>query len=76
MPILEVHLTDAVFAPGAVAALAPMGIQPPQADGAVVRVLLRERAGAVVEAVRRLDAAWVAVDDLAVAAARPALAAA
>jgi ABC-2 type transport system ATP-binding protein len=50
--------------PGAVAALTPMGDEEPLAEDRVVRVPVRGRSGTIVEAVRRLDDAGVAVDDL------------
>jgi ABC-2 type transport system ATP-binding protein len=61
---LEVRLTDPAAAPIAVRALAPMSDDAPVADGAVVKVAVRRRSGAIVEAVRRLDEAGVGVDDL------------
>jgi ABC-2 type transport system ATP-binding protein len=61
---LEVTLADAGDAPAAVRALAPMSDEPPVADGDVVRVGVRKRGGAIVEAVRRLGEAGVGVDDL------------
>ena len=42
-----------------------MSDEPPVAEGNVVRVAVRQRSGAIVEAVRRLDEAGVGVDDLA-----------
>ena len=47
------------------AALAGMSNELPAVDGAVVRLTLRDRRGAIVEAVRRLSDAGVGVDDLA-----------
>ncbi|MEA2269993.1 MAG: type transport system ATP-binding protein [Solirubrobacteraceae bacterium] len=61
---LEVRLTDAADAPVAAKALAPMSDETPVADGAVVKVAVRQRNGAIVEAVRRLDDAGIGVDDL------------
>ena len=61
-----VELRDPADAPAAAAALAPMSDEEPVAEERVVRVRVRERGGAVVEAVRRLDAAGVAVDDASV----------
>jgi ABC-2 type transport system ATP-binding protein len=68
---VEVRLSDPAQGPAAAAALAPMSDEPPAADGVMVRVGVRARGGAVVEAVRRLDAAGVGVED--VAAHRPTL---
>ncbi len=68
---LEVVLEDGAQADAAAAALAPIAAEPPSVrDGAVV-VALRDRRGAIAEAVRRLDAAEVHVDDLALS--RPTL---
>jgi ABC-2 type transport system ATP-binding protein len=61
---LEVTLTDASAAEAAVRALAPMSDEPPAVEGDVVRVAVRRRSGAIIEAVRRLDEAGVGVDDL------------
>jgi ABC-2 type transport system ATP-binding protein len=61
---LEVHLADASAVETAVRALAPMSDEPPVADGETVRVPVSRRSGTIVEAVRRLDDAGVAVDDL------------
>jgi ABC-2 type transport system ATP-binding protein len=61
---LEVRLAGATAAATAAKALAPMSDEPPVVDGAVVKVAVRRRSGAIVEAVRRLDEAGVGVDDL------------
>ena len=61
---LEVTLADAADADKAVSALASMSDEPPVAEGNVVRVVVRQRSGAIVDAVRRLDEAGVGVDDL------------
>jgi ABC-2 type transport system ATP-binding protein len=61
---LEVRLADASAAATATKALAPMSDEPPAVDGAVVKIAVRRRSGAIVEAVRRLDEAGVGVDDL------------
>ena len=42
-----------------------MSDEPPAVEGELVRVSVRERDGAIVEAVRRLDEAGVGVEDLA-----------
>jgi ABC-2 type transport system ATP-binding protein len=42
-----------------------MSDEPPSRDDGLVRVNVRERSGAIVEAVRRLSEAGVGVDDLA-----------
>jgi ABC-2 type transport system ATP-binding protein len=62
---LEVHLDEATDAETAVRALAMMSDEAPSAEGSVVSVSVRERSGAIVEAVRRLSDAGVGVDDLA-----------
>jgi ABC-2 type transport system ATP-binding protein len=61
---LEVHLADVSAVDTAVRALAPMADEPPVADGETVRLPVSRRSGTIVEAVRRLDEAGVAVDDL------------
>ncbi|MDX6680812.1 MAG: type transport system ATP-binding protein [Solirubrobacteraceae bacterium] len=61
---LEVRLADATAAAAAAKALASMSDEPPVVDDAVVKVAVRRRSGAIVEAVRRLDEAGVGVDDL------------
>jgi ABC-2 type transport system ATP-binding protein len=62
---LEIHLDDGADPVAAVRALVPMSDEPPSGDGGLVRVSVRERTGAIVEAVRRLSEAGVGVDDLA-----------
>jgi ABC-2 type transport system ATP-binding protein len=63
---LEVRL-DADSDPGiAVAALQPMAADAPSVEGDTVRVPIRARAGAIVEAVRRLDEAGAGVEDVAI----------
>jgi ABC-2 type transport system ATP-binding protein len=62
---LEIRLDDDADPEAAVRALAPMSDELPVADGRLVKVNVRERAGAIVEAVRRLSDAGVGVDDLA-----------
>jgi ABC-2 type transport system ATP-binding protein len=62
---LDVRLDDAADADAAVEVLAPMSDEPPSAEGGLVRVSMRTRKGAIVEAVRRLSEAGVGVDDLA-----------
>ena len=46
-------------------ALGAMSDEPPAVDGSLVKVSVRTRRGAIVEAVRRLSEAGVGVDDLA-----------
>jgi ABC-2 type transport system ATP-binding protein len=62
---LEVRLDEGADAEVAVRALAAMSDEPPSTEDGLVRVNVRERAGAIVEAVRRLSNAGVGVDDLA-----------
>lgn len=62
---LEVSLEPGADAEAAVAALVPMADGTPEHDKGVLRVRLRVREGAIVDAVRRLSDAGVGVDDLA-----------
>jgi ABC-2 type transport system ATP-binding protein len=61
---LEIHLEHASQGEAAVKALATMTDDPPVADGDLVTVGVRRRGGAIIEAVRRLDAAGVDVEDI------------
>jgi ABC-2 type transport system ATP-binding protein len=63
---LEVHLEPDADAEAAVAALASMADERPVASEGTVRVPIRRREGAIVEAVRRLDDAGVGVLDIAI----------
>jgi ABC-2 type transport system ATP-binding protein len=62
---LEVVLEDAAQADSAVAALEPMAAEPPAVRDGTVVATPRERRGAIAEAVRRLDAAGVHIEDIA-----------
>ena len=62
---LEVQLEIGADPAVAARTLEPMSDDPPRTDGTVVRLSVREHRGAIVEAVRRLTDAGVAVDDLA-----------
>jgi ABC-2 type transport system ATP-binding protein len=62
---LEVRLDDAAHAQQAVDALGSMSDDRPSVDGDLVSVSVRERAGAIVDAVRRLDESGVGVEDIA-----------
>jgi ABC-2 type transport system ATP-binding protein len=62
---LEIRLEEGAEPEKAVAALASMSDEPPAVEGELVRVSVRERDGAIMEAVRRLDEAGVGVEDLA-----------
>jgi ABC-2 type transport system ATP-binding protein len=61
---LEVSLEDGADPEAAIAALADMAAERPTVEDGIVRVPVRERSGAIAEAVRRLDSAGVAIDDL------------
>jgi ABC-2 type transport system ATP-binding protein len=63
---LEVKLADGSQGELALATLSALACASPSLQDSTVRVPLRERRGAVAEAVRRLDAAGVPVDDLVV----------
>src|SRR5215207_6260721 len=63
---VEVTLTDASESTPASAALADMAADAPETEDGVVRVTVHSRAGAVMEAARRLDRAGIEVDDIAV----------
>jgi len=62
---LEVQLEDPVDAEAAMAALAEMAAERPSLDDHTVRAPVRPRSGAIAEAVRRLDDAGVAIEDIA-----------
>jgi ABC-2 type transport system ATP-binding protein len=62
---LEVRLDQAAHAAEAVEALGSMSDERPAVDGDLVSVGVRRRAGAIIDAVRRLDEAGVGVDDIA-----------
>jgi ABC-2 type transport system ATP-binding protein len=62
---LDVQLEAGADPAAAVRALAPMSDDAPSADGTVVRLSVRQHRGAIMEAVRRLSEAGVAVDDMA-----------
>src|SRR6516165_2935301 len=62
---LEIRLDEGASPEVAVRALASMSDEPPSRDDGLVRVSVRERSGAIVEAVRRLSEAGLGVDDLA-----------
>jgi ABC-2 type transport system ATP-binding protein len=64
--VLALRLRDRGQAPAAVAALQPLAAGAPREDGDLLTVPLRGADGAVVQAVRRLDAASVEVADVAV----------
>ena len=61
---LEVCLEDRGRSEDAIAALAALGDAPPFVDNGTLRVPLSRRSGAIAEAVRRLDGASIAIDDI------------
>jgi ABC-2 type transport system ATP-binding protein len=61
---LEVSLEIGADVEAAVSALGDMSDEPPVAEDNVVRLSVRQRHGAIAEAVRRLDGAGVAIEDL------------
>jgi len=61
---LEIQLDDAARAEQAAGALASMADESPKIDGDLVTVGVHRRAGAIIEAVRRLDEAEVGVEDI------------
>jgi ABC-2 type transport system ATP-binding protein len=63
---IEVRLEDRGQLDDAVRALAVICEEPPVAEDGVVRVSIREHSGAIAAAVRRLDDAEVAIDDIAI----------
>jgi ABC-2 type transport system ATP-binding protein len=68
---LEVRLEPGADVTAAVHALEPMSDEPPVAEDGLVKLAVRHREGAIVDAVRRLSDAGVGVDDLTVS--RPTL---
>ena len=62
---LEVRLEDGADPERAISALAEMSDDRPAMEDGTVRVPVRRRAGAITEAVRRLDDADVGIDDIA-----------
>ena len=63
---LEVSLEVGADSGAAIAALGEMSDEVPTTEENVVRVTVRQRHGAIAEAVRRLDEAGIAIDDIAV----------
>jgi ABC-2 type transport system ATP-binding protein len=63
---LDIRLDRAARDQDAIAALLPISEEPPFCENGSLRVPLRERHGAIAEAVRRLDEAGVGIDDIAV----------
>ena len=63
---LDIRLGRGARDQDAIAALLPISEEPPFCENGSLRVPLRERHGAIAEAVRRLDEAGVGIDDIAV----------
>jgi ABC-2 type transport system ATP-binding protein len=63
---VEIVLEDAADADAAIAGLAPICMDRPVADGAVVRAPVRRRHGLIPDIVRALDDADVGIDDIAI----------
>jgi ABC-2 type transport system ATP-binding protein len=63
---LDVTLEDGSQKEPALAALADMASEPPSCEARDLRLPVRDRRGAIAEAVRRLDAAGVGVEDIAI----------
>jgi ABC-2 type transport system ATP-binding protein len=63
---VEIVLEDPADADAAIAALAPICMDRPIAEGAVVRAPVHKRHGLIPEIVRALDDAEVAIDDIAI----------
>jgi ABC-2 type transport system ATP-binding protein len=63
---LDIRLDRGARDQDAIAALLPISEEPPFCENGSLRVPLRERRGAIAEAVRRLDEAGVGIDDIAV----------
>jgi ABC-2 type transport system ATP-binding protein len=61
---LFVRLDDAADAAAATRALAPLSAEPPTTEGHVVKLTVRRRRGAIVEAVGRLADEGVGIDDI------------
>jgi hypothetical protein len=61
---IEVTLTHPAAAPAAMIALGDMTEHAPCADGALVRLPVEDRSGAVMEVARRLFRAGVGADDI------------
>jgi ABC-2 type transport system ATP-binding protein len=62
---LEVRLAEGASPDAAIEALAPMADERPTAEDGIVRVPMGKRAGVIADGVRRLDAAGVGIDDIA-----------
>jgi ABC-2 type transport system ATP-binding protein len=63
---LDIRLCDSADGARAAAALTPVGAEAPSVEDGSVRVRLTERQGVIAQAVRHLDEAGVAIDDIAI----------
>jgi ABC-2 type transport system ATP-binding protein len=63
---LDIRLCDSADGARAAAALTPVGAEAPSVEDGSVRLRLAERQGAIAQAVRHLDEAGVAIDDIAI----------
>jgi ABC-2 type transport system ATP-binding protein len=63
---LELRLEDPSQCESAISALSPLASEPPSREDGIVRVPIRERHGAIAEAVRILDGERIAIDDISV----------
>ena len=63
---LEIHLCDSGYGEQAVVALSPIASDRPFLEDGTVRVPVAERRGTIASAVRRLDDAGIAIDDISV----------
>jgi ABC-2 type transport system ATP-binding protein len=63
---LEIHLCDGHRSGEAIPVLASIASERPSADNGTISVPLRERSGAIQQAVRRLDEAGITIDDISV----------
>ena len=63
---IEVKLEDPSQAAAAIETLAELACERPSADEDTVRVPIREHSGAITQAVRKLDAAGIEIDDISV----------
>jgi ABC-2 type transport system ATP-binding protein len=63
---LEIHLCDGALGEQAVVALSPIASDRPFLEDGTVRVPVAERRGTIAAAVRRLDDAGIAIDDISV----------
>ena len=63
---LEIRLEDGAQVEGAISALSEISAEVPASEDGLIRAPLRQRRGAIAEAVRRLGEAGIAIDDIAV----------